>query len=231
MFQIDFKEQSELESLSIESNDLLLVTTARQKIDETVQNAAAKTVEGRSIERIFQKADWDGNGYLDDKELLHFFRLLNLELTQKSLRKFITKRPTFSTIRAVYNDLLSTSVRKIFDDHCGGKEALSISDFSTFLTSTQQETQTSKHVQEIFNKFGRAVAPNEAENETMDIYGFYEYMRTCNILNPELKTTVNQDMTRPMTDYWISSSHNTYLEGAQVRFYYYYCLIFGRIIG
>lgn len=59
---------------------------------------------------------------------------------------------------------------------------------------------------------------------TLDLYyiflafqGFTNYMRSPagDIFNPE-HYQVNQDMTQPLTNYYIASSHNTYLTGDQL---------------
>ncbi|XP_016105734.1 1-phosphatidylinositol 4,5-bisphosphate phosphodiesterase eta-2-like isoform X2 [Sinocyclocheilus grahami] len=59
-----------------------------------------------------------------------------------------------------------------------------------------------------------------SENQTrmvLGIDGFTNYMRSPagDVFNPE-HYQVNQDMTQPLTNYYIASSHNTYLTGDQL---------------
>lgn len=49
---------------------------------------------------------------------------------------------------------------------------------------------------------------------------FADFMRENSpILDEERMNTIYDDMDHPITDYWIASSHNTYLEGDQERDY------------
>lgn len=51
----------------------------------------------------------------------------------------------------------------------------------------------------------------------MTFEGFFRYMESkdCCVFN-QVHTSVYQDMDQPLTSYFISSSHNTYLTGDQI---------------
>jgi len=52
----------------------------------------------------------------------------------------------------------------------------------------------------------------------LTLAGFSRLMTSAenSIFDPERRARVGQDMTRPLSHYWIASSHNTYLEGHQL---------------
>ncbi|XP_051531176.1 1-phosphatidylinositol 4,5-bisphosphate phosphodiesterase eta-2-like isoform X2 [Myxocyprinus asiaticus] len=74
---------------------------------------------------------------------------------------------------------------------------------------------TKEHCKMIINQF--EPCPENQTNMVLGIDGFTNYMRSPagDIFNPE-HHQVNQDMTQPLTNYYIASSHNTYLTGDQL---------------
>ncbi|RXM94798.1 1-phosphatidylinositol 4,5-bisphosphate phosphodiesterase eta-2 [Acipenser ruthenus] len=74
---------------------------------------------------------------------------------------------------------------------------------------------TREHCIEIVNKF-EPCSENQKQG-VLGIDGFTNYMRSPagDIFNPE-QYEVNQDMSQPLCNYFISSSHNTYLMGDQL---------------
>ena len=57
-------------------------------------------------------------------------------------------------------------------------------------------------------------------DDMWDVEEFCGYLlsQTNDLENPQ-KLDLHQDMTRPLAQYWINSSHNTYLTSGQVRNY------------
>ncbi|KTG44577.1 hypothetical protein cypCar_00000621 [Cyprinus carpio] len=79
----------------------------------------------------------------------------------------------------------------------------------------QMVNVTKEYCKMIINQFEPC-----SENQTrmvLGIDGFTNYMRSPagDVFNPE-HYQVNQDMTQPLTNYYIASSHNTYLTGDQL---------------
>ncbi|XP_017161156.1 1-phosphatidylinositol 4,5-bisphosphate phosphodiesterase eta-2a isoform X1 [Poecilia reticulata] len=96
------------------------------------------------------------------------------------------------------------------------KDHLDTDDITRFLENEQKMTKVTKdHCLEIINKF-EPCSENQKQG-VLGIDGFTNYMRSPagDIFNPE-HYNVNQDMTQPLCNYFIASSHNTYLMGDQL---------------
>uniref|UniRef100_M4ARG8 Phosphoinositide phospholipase C n=1 Tax=Xiphophorus maculatus TaxID=8083 RepID=M4ARG8_XIPMA len=93
------------------------------------------------------------------------------------------------------------------------KEVLDLHDLARFLENEQKMRGLSReHLFDIVAKF--EPCPENLQNMVL---GFTNYMRSPagDIFNPE-HNQVNQDMTQPLTNYFIATSHNTYLTGDQL---------------
>ncbi|CAK6968696.1 -phosphatidylinositol 4%2C5-bisphosphate phosphodiesterase eta-2a [Scomber scombrus] len=138
---------------------------------------------------MFKEADTDDNqGTLDFEEFCSFYKMM-------------------STRRDLYLLMLTYSNHK---DH------LDTNDLARFLETEQKMTKVTKdHCLEIVNKF-EPCSENQKEG-VLGIDGFTCYMRSPagDIFNPE-HYNVNLDMSQPLSNYFIASSHNTYLMGDQL---------------
>ncbi|CAM4716360.1 unnamed protein product [Lepidochelys kempii] len=74
---------------------------------------------------------------------------------------------------------------------------------------------TTEYCLDIIRKF--EVSEENKEQNVLGIEGFTSFMRSsaCDIFNP-LHSEVHQDMDQPLCNYYIASSHNTYLTGDQL---------------
>lgn len=63
----------------------------------------------------------------------------------------------------------------------------------------------------------RLPPPPAIQAKSMTFEGFFRYMESkdCCVFN-QAHTSVYQDMDQPLSSYFISSSHNTYLTGDQI---------------
>ncbi|XP_070611076.1 1-phosphatidylinositol 4,5-bisphosphate phosphodiesterase zeta-1-like [Erythrolamprus reginae] len=119
---------------------------------------------------------------------------------------------TMEDFRAIYRTLLHRpELVELFNSYSANKKVLSSASVAEFLRKEQFELHANE---------GRAVSLinryepiNEARSQKeMTIEGFIRYMLSeeCGIFKMEHKT-IYQDMNLPLCDYFISSSHNTYL--------------------
>ncbi|KAJ6658760.1 hypothetical protein lerEdw1_019681 [Lerista edwardsae] len=136
-----------------------------------------------------QEADTDDNqGTLDFEEFCSFYKMM-------------------STRRDLYLLMLT------YSNH---KDYLDADDLKRFLDTEQKMANvTREHCLEIINQF--EPCPENKKQGALGIDGFTNYMRSPagDIFNPE-HYNVHQDMTLPLSHYFITSSHNTYLVGDQL---------------
>ncbi|ELK25546.1 1-phosphatidylinositol-4,5-bisphosphate phosphodiesterase eta-1 [Myotis davidii] len=138
---------------------------------------------------VVVEADTDENqGTLTFEEFCVFYKMMSLR-------------------RDLYLLLLSYSDKK---DH------LTVEELAQFLKVEQKMNNvTTDYCLDIIRKF-EVSEENKAKN-VLGIEGFTSYMRSpaCDIFNP-LHHEVYQDMDQPLCNYYIASSHNTYLTGDQL---------------
>uniref|UniRef100_A0A3Q4BGI6 Phosphoinositide phospholipase C n=1 Tax=Mola mola TaxID=94237 RepID=A0A3Q4BGI6_MOLML len=143
----------------------------------------------------FEEADKNGDGLLNIEEIYQLLHKLNVNLPRRKVKQMFQEADT--------------------DDQQG---TLTYEEFSlaNFLCNEQKMTNvTPEYVAEIIKKF--EVSDENKQMGVMGIEGFTSFMRspTCDIFNP-LHNEVNQDMDQPLCNYFIASSHNTYLTGDQL---------------
>lgn len=142
----------------------------------------------------FDQADKTGSGTLNYGEFQEFVRLM----AQRD------------DVRAVYHKTSS-----------GHEDGLSFQDFIHFLNDVQHEDVTDLAAKEaIFNHFSRGYSKTDAEDGAsekphMSEGALARYLTSIHN-TPIESVPQNCELTRPVNEYYISSSHNTYLTGRQV---------------
>ncbi|KAE9555680.1 hypothetical protein FO519_001151 [Halicephalobus sp. NKZ332] len=188
--------------------------------------------EKQWLSKSFKKADLDRNGQISFNELWKLLKKLNLQMSTDYVRK-------------LYDDILRKGVAKTGKHRTGlnleefmelfevlsdlpeyrnalilangeGEEKMNAQKLLNFLTEEQQFTEIDiKKAESIINFCEPA---SENKSGVLTINGFRRLLqsRWGNILKPNHES-IFMDMTRPLYDYYINSSHNTYLTGLQVR--------------
>uniref|UniRef100_A0AAX7TXI8 Phosphoinositide phospholipase C n=1 Tax=Astatotilapia calliptera TaxID=8154 RepID=A0AAX7TXI8_ASTCA len=175
--------------------------------------------------QTFEEADKNGDGLLNIDEIYQLLHKLNVNLPRRKVKQMFQEADTddqqgtltyeefsvfykmMSLRRDLYLLMMAYSDRK---DHLTAEELVN------FLHNEQKMTNvTPEYVAEIIDKF--EVSEENKQQCVMGIEGFTNFMRcpTCDIFNP-LHHEVNQDMDQPLCNYFIASSHNTYLTGDQL---------------
>ncbi|OXB78135.1 UNVERIFIED_CONTAM: hypothetical protein H355_007277 [Colinus virginianus] len=177
------------------------------------------------LKQTFDEADKNGDGCLSINEVLQLLHKLNVNLPRQKVKQMFKEADTddnqgtlgfdefctfykmMSTRRDLYLLMLTYSNHKDF---------LDTDDLRRFLENEQKMTNvTREHCLEIINRF--EPCPENKKAGALGIDGFTNYMRSPSgdIFNPE-HYQVNQDMSYPLSHYFITSSHNTYLMGDQL---------------
>uniref|UniRef100_A0A8C2HFS9 Phosphoinositide phospholipase C n=2 Tax=Cyprinus carpio TaxID=7962 RepID=A0A8C2HFS9_CYPCA len=177
------------------------------------------------LRQTFSEADKNGDGNLSIGEVLQLLHKLNVNLPKQKVREMFQEADTDENQGSLTFDEFCTFYKMIstrrdlyllmitYNNH---KEHMDLNDLQRFLENEQKMVNVTKdYCKMIINQFEPC-----SENQThmvLGIDGFTNYMRSPagDIFNPE-HYQVNQDMTQPLTNYYIASSHNTYLTGDQL---------------
>ncbi|KAJ7370301.1 calcium-dependent phospholipase C [Desmophyllum pertusum] len=176
---------------------------------------------------VFLLADKSGDGLLSVDEVFALMHKLNVKISNRKLREtfkaadtddqdseglldfneFINFYKSISTRREIYLLLLK---------YGNSKEHMTVAELRLFLETEQKMTDvTDEHCCQIIQTYEPV-----QENRSMGILGIDGF--TSYLLGPEgdifnsAHSKINQDMTRPLSHYFIASSHNTYLLGDQL---------------
>nr|XP_020476466.1 1-phosphatidylinositol 4,5-bisphosphate phosphodiesterase eta-2-like isoform X1 [Monopterus albus] len=177
------------------------------------------------LKQTFTEADKNGDGSLSINEVLQLLHKLNVNLPRQKVKQMFKEADTddnqgtldFEEFCSFYK-MMSTrrDLYLLMLTYSNHKDHLDTDDLARFLETEQKMTKATKeHCLEIINKF-EPCSENQKQG-VLGIDGFTNYMRSPagDIFNPE-HYNVNQDMNQPLCNYFIASSHNTYLMGDQL---------------
>ncbi|KNC52059.1 phospholipase C delta isoform [Thecamonas trahens ATCC 50062] len=175
------------------------------------------------VAREWRKADTDGDGSLNRKEIAALIPRLNLTVKKKVLKsKFnevdVDKSGTlnFTEFMAFLNNLRNRpEINAVFAQYSGNSDHLTPEQFREFLINEQMELGVT------VNDVVGLIHTLEGSDSARHLYlsGFTSYM-TSEVHNswraPEHKR-VYQNMDQPLSHYFVASSHNTYCSGDQLK--------------
>ncbi|CAM4576734.1 unnamed protein product [Lepidochelys kempii] len=175
--------------------------------------------------QTFDEADKNGDGSLSINEVLQLMHKLNVNLPRQKVKQMFKEADTddnqgtlgFDEFCAFYK-MMSTrrDLYLLMLTYSNHKDYLDADDLKRFLEIEQKMTNVTKeYCLQIINQFEPCL--ENKKQRALGIDGFTNYTRSPSgdIFNPE-HYQVNQDMTQPLSHYFITSSHNTYLMGDQL---------------
>ncbi|KAA0725356.1 1-phosphatidylinositol 4,5-bisphosphate phosphodiesterase delta-3-A [Triplophysa tibetana] len=187
-----------------------------------VNNMTHKEKLEHWIHGYLKQADMNQDGKMSYEEVQMLLQMINIDLSEEYAASLFKKcdksedgRLEHEEIELFCRELLRRpELDVVFHQYSANGCVLSTVDLREFLKD-QGEDHTLVHAQSLIltyelNKWAQ-------ENQFMTPNGFTMYMlsKENDVFNPD-HSRVYQDMTRPLTDYFISSSHNTYLTKDQL---------------
>ncbi|XP_060637084.1 inactive phospholipase C-like protein 1 [Anolis sagrei] len=180
------------------------------------------------LKSVFEAADVDGNGIMLEDTAVELIKQLNSALKESKIRlKFkeiqkskekLTTRVTKEEFCEAYTELCTRpDVYFLLVQISKNKEYLDANDLMLFLEAEQGVTNITEEM--CLDIIRRYEFSEEGQLKGfLAIDGFTQYLLSpeCEIFDPTHKKVV-QDMTQPLSHYYINSSHNTYLIEDQVR--------------
>ncbi|XP_063763703.1 1-phosphatidylinositol 4,5-bisphosphate phosphodiesterase eta-1 isoform X2 [Eleginops maclovinus] len=177
------------------------------------------------LKQTFEEADKNGDGFLNIEEIYQLLHKLNVNLPRRKVKQMFQEADTddqqgtltYEEFSVFYKMMsLRRDLFLLMMAYSDRKDHLTAEELANLLRNEQKMTNvTPEYVAEIIDKF--EMSDENKQIGVMGIEGFTSFMRspTCDIFNP-LHHEVNQDMDQPLCNYFIASSHNTYLTGDQL---------------
>lgn len=128
----------------------------------------------------------------------------------------LVKKITWDTQidRMMFNNTGESSGITVLEQYSGDMVKVTLQEFQSFLVEEQNE---SEHLAASIIKDFLQDPQRDVQEPYFLLEEFVQYLFSKpNELWDKRQNVVNQDMTRPLSYYWIASSHNTYLTGDQL---------------
>ncbi|XP_053930863.1 1-phosphatidylinositol 4,5-bisphosphate phosphodiesterase eta-1 isoform X6 [Cuculus canorus] len=177
------------------------------------------------VKQTFEEADKNGDGLLNIEEIHQLMHKLNVNLPRRKVRQMFQEADTdenhgtlnFEEFSVFYKMMsLRRDLYLLLLSYSDKKDHLTVEELAQFLKVEQKMNNvTPEYCLDIIEKF--EVSEENKKQNVLGIEGFTNFMRSpaCDIFNP-LHCEVHQDMDQPLCNYFIASSHNTYLTGDQL---------------
>ncbi|XP_038575976.1 1-phosphatidylinositol 4,5-bisphosphate phosphodiesterase delta-4-like isoform X1 [Micropterus salmoides] len=196
-----------------------------RKLIHKVQTMDEKERLDQWVRDWFQKADKNKDGKMNFKEVRKLLKMMNVDMNEEhALYLFTMADKSDSGSLEIeqfvhFYEMLTQrdEVWKVFQDYSGDGEKLMLEELQNFLSTEQQEGERSAQLaRELIDRY----EPSESDKQqgAMSLEGFQMYLcsQEGSIFKPE-RRDLHQDMSQPLSHYFISSSHNTYLLEDQLR--------------
>ncbi|XP_036738856.2 1-phosphatidylinositol 4,5-bisphosphate phosphodiesterase delta-3 isoform X1 [Manis pentadactyla] len=175
------------------------------------------------IHSYLHRADSDQDSKMSFKEIKSLLRMVNVDMNDMYAYRLFkecdhsnNERLEGTEIEEFLRRLLKRpELEDIFHRYSGEDRVLSAPELLEFLEDQGEDGATLAHAQQLIQTY--ELNETAKQHELMTLDGFMMYL-----LSPEgaaldsAHTCVFQDMDHPLSHYFISSSHNTYLTDSQI---------------
>ncbi|XP_030842360.1 uncharacterized protein LOC578345 isoform X1 [Strongylocentrotus purpuratus] len=196
---------------------------------EQAQEETAQSDQLRDswLKSVFESADKSGDGLLSMDEVLKLLHKLNVNLSKRKVKQLFREADTnidehlgkldFDEFVHFYKTLsMRPELYGLLREYSCGKEHMTLEDVDVFLRNEQDINKLNEEgCNSLIEKY--EPVPENICTGRLGIDGLMRYLLSeeGDLFNPGHRE-VNQDMTQPLSHYYIASSHNTYLLGDQL---------------
>lgn len=202
----------------------VLIETSKKLKEELMKNFLFDAEMKKNV--LLSKAEDENNRNVKEvltfNDILKYLRRLNININSNILKDAFT-RISLSSAEASdglnfeqFREFVSIlkqrdDINTIFKDVCfPGRNYITLNDFKRFLMEVQLEHHPDDYIFKVFKKFSVA-SKDYWLQENFNNYLLSKYNSPLNYLDNDLSY-----FNYPLNEYYISSSHNTYLLGRQV---------------
>jgi len=171
-----------------------------------------------SLVERFAMADKNSDGVLGHHEIVGLLRELNVSAGVESQVKASGKELDVNDFVALCMELSGrTELKELFKKYAGDQANMNTDQLQEFFEKEQRQKFDEDDLKD--NIIGRSeMSPSLKDKNLLSEVGFSHMFSLPELNVKQMKCrTVYQDMTQPLNHYFINSSHNTYLEGHQLR--------------
>ncbi|XP_030612130.1 1-phosphatidylinositol 4,5-bisphosphate phosphodiesterase delta-1a isoform X1 [Archocentrus centrarchus] len=224
-FSIFFKgRKKNLDLMAKSEEELNKWVTGLEKIINNMHNLSDQKKREHWIISCLRKADKNGDNKMTLKELKHFMRQINVDVSDTYAAEIFKKCDIShsgtlegSEITEFYHLLTyREEIDVIYAKYAQTEGQMSARDLLNFLLNEQREQVTEEDAHRLIEKYEVDQTAKQKKHMTKDGFLMYLQQEDGCILNPTHKFEY-QDMDQPLSHYYISSSHNTYLMEDQLK--------------
>ncbi|XP_061565256.1 rho GTPase-activating protein 23-like isoform X7 [Cololabis saira] len=197
-------------------------TRGIRTLQDRVSNMTQTEKLDHWIQAYLSRADQNHDDKMSYEEVQTLLQMINVDVSDQYARSLFQKcdrscdgRLDHEEIEVFCRELLRRpELDSIFLRYSANGCVLSTLDLRDFLLD-QDEDASGTHAESLVLSY--ELNPWAQQNRLMTPNGFTMYMLSKEnlVLDPD-QNRVHQDMSRPLADYYVSSSHNTYLSGDQL---------------
>nr|XP_055074517.1 1-phosphatidylinositol 4,5-bisphosphate phosphodiesterase delta-4-like [Misgurnus anguillicaudatus] len=196
-----------------------------RKLIDNLENMGQREKLDQWICDWFKKADKNRDGRMNFKEVRDLLKMMNVDMNEHhALRLFtMADKSESGTLEddefVLFYKMLTQreDVLRVFQEYSADGQKLTLQDLEDFLREEQlHENDVQQYAFELIERYEPSVTAKMLHVMTIDGLLIYLSSTEGSIFNPA-KMDLYQDMTQPLSHYFISSSHNTYLLEDQIR--------------
>jgi len=200
------------------------------------KRAGASVIKQQKLwmKELFRRADKDGDEVLSLKEIQKLLKHLNIDVDMETANDIIQDAWKLANTDGdmtrkgeeglnleefiTFYQLITKreEIEEIFKKYSADDETMTIDEIQEFFMKEQHQDASEEHCMTMIERF--EACPEAKDMNRLSLGGFNAmvFAPVMDMLAIEVRD-VYQDMTQPLSHYFIDSSHNTYLTAGQLR--------------